>query len=87
MVCKLNKVVYGLEQVPRSSYARLDKYLEIFGFKKCTVDSSLYLRQNHNVLLIIMIFFDDVIYRGNDYVSEVFLDEMNKEFELRIIGE
>lgn len=45
MVCKLKKTLYGLKQVPRAWYARLDIYLLKLGFSKGVADSNLTLRQ------------------------------------------
>jgi hypothetical protein len=42
-VCKLKKVLYGLKQVPRAWYYRLDKYLQDKGFKRGTIDNNLYI--------------------------------------------
>ena len=87
MVCKLKKALYGLKQEPRTWYARLDNYLEKLGFAKCTTYSNLYLKEFENGLLIIVIFVDDIIFRGNDEASDKFAEEMKNEFEMSMIGE
>ena len=38
-------------------------------------------------MLIIVIFVDDIIFRGNDEASDKFVDEMKNEFEMSMIGE
>jgi hypothetical protein len=43
-VCKLKKDLYGLKQVPRAWYYRLDKYLQDKGFKRGTIDNNLYIK-------------------------------------------
>lgn len=62
---RLKKALYGLKQAPRTWYARLEKYLAKLGFAKGTSDSNLYLREIENGLLIIVLFFDDIIFGGN----------------------
>ena len=57
------------------------------GFAKGTIDSNLYLKETENGLLIIVIFFDDIIFRGNDESSNKFAEEMKSEFEMSMIGE
>ena len=63
----------------------------MLGFSKGTVDSSLYLKEIENGLLIIVIFVDDLIFGGNDEASEeesdMFVEEMKNEFEMSMIGD
>ena len=87
MVCRLKKYLYGLKKAPRTWYARLDSYLAKLGFSKGTEDSNLYLKETEDGLLIIVIFVDDIIFRGNDEVSDEFAEEMKNEFEMSMIGE
>ena len=77
MLCKLKKSLYGLKQAPRTQYARLDSYFKKLGFAKGTIDNNLYLKEVENGLLIIVIFFDDIIFGGNDEVTDNFVEEMN----------
>ncbi|CAI7796680.1 unnamed protein product [Closterium sp. NIES-53] len=44
-VCKLNKAIYGLKQVPRCWYARLVEGLEALGFKVSGCDESLFMTE------------------------------------------
>ena len=41
-VCRLKKAFYGLKQVPRAWYARIDGHLMSLGFSKSVVDPNLY---------------------------------------------
>ena len=43
-VCKLKKLLYGLKQVPRAWYSRLDKYLQQIGFRKGSAEINLYIK-------------------------------------------
>lgn len=87
MVCRLKKALYGLKQAPRTWYARLDKYLAKLHFAKGTTDSNLYLKEIEDGLLIIIVFFDDIIFGGNDEASNKFSKYMKNEFEMSMIGE
>ena len=86
MVCSLKKALYGLKKSPRTWYARFDKYLAQLGVIKEIVESNLYLREIQKGLLIIVIFFDEIIF-GGDEASDKYADEMKKEFEMRMISE
>jgi len=76
MVCRLKKVLYGLKQVPRTWYARLDKYLMQLGFSKGTVDNNLYFKINDDQILIVVVFVDDIIFGGNEGMCKKFVEEM-----------
>lgn len=80
-VCKLRKALYGLKQVPRAWYARLEKYLHKKGFKKGSADSNLYMKIEHEHMLIIEVYVNDIIF-GSDYdrMSQQFSKDMQKEF-------
>ena len=66
-VCKLKKALYGLKQVPRAWCDGLDSYLQQQGFKKGYADSNLYVKNEGNNILIIVVYVDDVIF-GSDKV-------------------
>lgn len=61
-VCKLKKTLYGLKQAPRARYSRLDKYLHDKGFKKDIVDSNLYIKSEGDNRLVVLVYFDDIIF-------------------------
>lgn len=87
-VCKLRKALYGLKQAPRAWYARLDKYLQKQGFKKGNDDSNLYIKTEHNNMIIIEVYVDDIIFRSDDdRLSQKISKDMQKEFEMSLLGE
>ena len=86
-IYRLQKALYGLKKAPKTWYARLDKYLAKLGFSKGTIDSNLCLKEIENGLLIIIVSFDDIIFGGNDEARDKFLEDMENEFEMSMIGE
>ena len=72
MLCRLKKALYGLKKAPRTWYVRLDSYLAKLGFAKGMADNNLYLKDIEDGLLIIVIFFDDIIFGGKDEASDKF---------------
>jgi hypothetical protein len=55
-VCKLKKVVYGIEQASRAWYSILDKYLQHAGFKKGSAGNNLYIKVSQDSILLIEVY-------------------------------
>jgi hypothetical protein len=88
LVCKLKKYFYGLKQAPRAWYHRLDTYLKDKGFKRGTIDNNVYIKTEHNDLLIVLVYVDDIILGCNkDSLVQWFASTMDSEFEMSMIGE
>ena len=76
-VCKLKKALYW--QAPRAWYSRLDKYLQQVGFRKETVDRNLYMKVSQDSILLIEVYFDDIILGSDDdRLSQKFAKDMEK---------
>lgn len=87
-VCRLRKELYGLKQAPRAWYSRLDKYLYQQGFKKGYVDSNLYIKIEGNLIIIVVVYVDDIIFaRNKDSLCKEFADQMQSKFEMLMLGE
>jgi hypothetical protein len=78
MVYKLKKTLYGLKQDPRAWYARLDIYLTQQGFNKGSSNSNLYFRIEGKIILIVVVYVDDIIFSGNEGMCKIFAEEMQK---------
>ena len=72
-VCKLIKALYGLKQVPRSWYAKMDKYLWEVGFQQSESDDTLYVCQQGKNMVILVMYVDDLIITRNinDHILQV----------------
>jgi hypothetical protein len=87
-VCKLKKELYGLKQAPRAWYYRLEKFIQDKGFKKGTVDSNLYIKSEGDDLLVFLVYVNDIIFGcTNDPSVQWFVNSMQTEFEMSMIGE
>ena len=51
-VYKLNKALYSLKQAPRAWYERFRKFLIKNGFKRGSVDTTLFLKKENESLLV-----------------------------------
>ncbi|CAI7885636.1 unnamed protein product [Closterium sp. NIES-54] len=60
-VCKLKKAIYGLKQAPRAWYHKLEETLLAGGFKKSGCDHSLFLLQEKEQFLMLVVYVDDIL--------------------------
>ena len=65
-VCKL-KHLYGLKQAPRLQYYRMDKYLQQAWFRKGGADNNLYIKVTQDIILLIEVYVDDIIFGSTDH--------------------
>jgi hypothetical protein len=84
----LNKALYGLKQAPRAWYSRLEKYLQQKGFRKGNVDNNIYIKVDQDIIIIIEVYVDEIIFRSDDdKMSQKFSRDMKNEFEISFLGE
>ena len=87
-VCRLKRDLYGLKQAPRAWYSILDRYLQQQNFKRGSADNNLYIKQDDDNILIIEVYVDDIIFGSDDdSLSQQFAKDMQKEFEMSLLGE
>ncbi|CAI7839404.1 unnamed protein product [Closterium sp. NIES-53] len=60
-VCRLKKAIYGLKQAPRAWYHKLEETLLARGFKKSESDHSLFLLQEKEQVLMLLVYVDDIL--------------------------
>nr|GEU47541.1 hypothetical protein [Tanacetum cinerariifolium] len=61
-IYKLKKAIYGLKQAPRAWYDMLSSFLISHDFSKGLVDLTLFIRREGKKLLLVQIYFDDIIF-------------------------
>ena len=71
-VCRLKKPLYGLKQAPRAWHSKITQYLHQVGFRMSKSDTSLYIRNESDSPIIIILYVDDLVIGGKD------LAEINK---------
>jgi len=54
-LCKLNKSLYGLKQVPRAWFHKFNGFLLSLGFTYSCTDSSIFILHTQNVILILLL--------------------------------
>ncbi|KAJ9556912.1 hypothetical protein OSB04_011526, partial [Centaurea solstitialis] len=87
-VCILDKALYGLKQAPRAWYETLTNHLLSKGFKRGTIDTTLFLKKDGDDLLLVQIYVDDIIFGStNPELCTKFSKIMETEFEMSMMGE
>lgn len=61
-VYKLNKALYGLKQTPCAWYERLPNFLITNGFRRGSVDKTLFINKEKGNVLIAQVYVDDVVF-------------------------
>ncbi|KAK8945191.1 hypothetical protein KSP39_PZI008470 [Platanthera zijinensis] len=86
-VYKLIKALYGLKQAPRAWNSNIDKYLQSINFCKSKTDSSLYLKEERGMRIIVCLYVDDLIYTGNNLnFLKTFKEDMENKYEMTDMG-
>jgi hypothetical protein len=84
----LDKALYGLKQAPRAWYDELSKYLLKSGFKKGSVDSTLFIKHEDGEIVLIQIYVDDIIFGSTSPdLCKFFENIMTKVFNMSMMGE
>nr|GEV79595.1 hypothetical protein [Tanacetum cinerariifolium] len=87
-VYALDKALYGLKQAPRAWYNVLSKFLIDSGFQKCSIDTTLLIKNKGKHIMLIQIYIDDIIFGSmNPKYCMKFSDLMVKHFEMSMMGE
>ncbi|GJS78384.1 putative ribonuclease H-like domain-containing protein [Tanacetum coccineum] len=93
-VYKVVKALYGLHQAPRAWYATLSTFLEQHGYKRGTIDKTLFIRRNKkdimlisNELLMVTLTFFLKVYKSSKqgrhlHISDKYVAEILKKFDL-----
>ncbi|KAJ9557228.1 hypothetical protein OSB04_011842 [Centaurea solstitialis] len=83
----LDKALYGLKQAPRAWYETLTIYLLESGYKKGTVDPTLFLRRSGNHLTVVQIYVDDIIFASTNPESCTEFEQiMKSRFQMSMMG-
>ena len=65
----------------------LGMYLQQQGFKKCMLDSNLYVKNQNDHQIIVVVYVDDIIFGGtNDNLCKEFSLNIQNEFEMSMIS-
>jgi histone deacetylase 1/2 len=87
LVCKLQKALYGLKQAPRAWFDKLSSTLLCFGFHQAKCDTFLFIFNNNNILIYLLIYVDDILITSNSPKAVSYLiSNLNDRFSLKELG-
>ncbi|GJV46809.1 putative ribonuclease H-like domain-containing protein [Tanacetum coccineum] len=61
-VYKVVKALYGLHQAPRALYATLSTFLVKSGYRRGTIDKTLFIKKDKNDIMLVQVYVDDIIF-------------------------
>ena len=65
LVFKLNNSLYGLQQSPRSWYAKTNNFLLSLGFERCKYDPNVYIQNVGDLLWVILLYVYYIFITGS----------------------
>ncbi|GKE83253.1 putative ribonuclease H-like domain-containing protein, partial [Tanacetum coccineum] len=87
-VYKVVKALYGLHQAPRAWYATLSTFLLKNGYRRGTIDKTLFIKKDKNDIMLVQVYVDDIIF-GSTKKSwcDDFEALMKSRFQMSSMGE
>ncbi|GKA35835.1 putative ribonuclease H-like domain-containing protein [Tanacetum coccineum] len=87
-VYKVEKALYGLHQAPRAWYETLSTYLLENGFRRGTIDKTLFIKKDKDDILLVQVYVDDIIFGSTKKsLCTEFEQMMHKRFQMSSIRE
>ncbi|GJZ03502.1 putative ribonuclease H-like domain-containing protein [Tanacetum coccineum] len=87
-VYKVVKALYGLHQAPRAWYATLSTFLLKNGYRRGTIDKTLFIKKDKNDIMLVQVYVDDIIFGST---KRSWCDEfealMKSRFQMSSMGE
>ncbi|GJX88740.1 putative ribonuclease H-like domain-containing protein [Tanacetum coccineum] len=87
-VYKVEKALYGLHQAPRAWYETLSTYLIENGFRRGTIDKTLFIKKDKGDILLVQVYVDDIIFGSTKKsLCDEFEQMMHKKLKMSSMGE
>ncbi|GJW14327.1 putative ribonuclease H-like domain-containing protein, partial [Tanacetum coccineum] len=87
-VYKVVKALYGLHQAPRAWYATLSTFLEQSGYRRGTIDKTLFIKKDRKDIMLVQVYVDDIIFGST---KKSWCDEfealIKNKFQMSSMGE
>jgi hypothetical protein len=87
LVCRLKKVLYGLNKSPRMWYKKIDTYMSGVDFKRGKSDHSVYFKLIGDNLIYFVLYVDDMLLiRNNKEINWDVKTQLSYKFDMKDIG-
>ncbi|GJS22307.1 putative ribonuclease H-like domain-containing protein [Tanacetum coccineum] len=87
-VYKVVKALYGLHQAPRTWYATLSNFLLKSGYRRGTIDKTLFIKKDRNDIMLVQVYVDDIIFSSTKKSwCDKFEALMKSRFQISSIGD
>ncbi|GJU42857.1 putative ribonuclease H-like domain-containing protein [Tanacetum coccineum] len=87
-VYKVVKALYGLHQAPRAWYTTLSTFLLKNGYRRGTIDKTLFIKKDKHDIILVQVYVDDIIFGST---KKSWCDEfealMKSRFQMSSMGE
>ncbi|GKA49079.1 putative ribonuclease H-like domain-containing protein, partial [Tanacetum coccineum] len=87
-VYKVVKALYGLHQAPKAWYATLSTFLLKNGYRRGTIDKTLFIKKDKHDIILVQVYVDDIIFGST---KKSWCDEfealMKSRFQMSSMGE
>ncbi|GKB73209.1 putative ribonuclease H-like domain-containing protein, partial [Tanacetum coccineum] len=86
-VYKVVKALHGLHQAPRAWYETLSSFLLENGFRRGTIDKTLFIKKNKSDIMLVQVYVDDIIFGSTKKsMCTEFEEVMHKRFQMNEDG-
>ncbi|GJR06544.1 ribonuclease H-like domain-containing protein [Tanacetum coccineum] len=87
-VFKVEKALYGLHQATRARYKTLSTYLIENGFRRGTINKTLFINKDKGDILLVQVYVDDIMFGSTKKsLCDEFKGLMHKRFRMSSMGE
>nr|GEY42064.1 putative ribonuclease H-like domain-containing protein [Tanacetum cinerariifolium] len=87
-VYKVVKALYGLHQAPRAWYATLSTFLLKYGYRRGTIDKTLFLKKKNRDIILVQVYVNDLIFGSTTKAwCDKFEALMKGEFQMSVMVE
>nr|GFB93696.1 uncharacterized mitochondrial protein AtMg00810-like [Tanacetum cinerariifolium] len=87
-VYKVVKALYVLHQAPRAWYVTLSTFLLKHGYRRGTIDKTLFLKKNNRDIILVQVYVDDIIFGSTKKAwCDEFKASMKGEFQMSAMSE
>ncbi|GJU38496.1 putative ribonuclease H-like domain-containing protein [Tanacetum coccineum] len=87
-VYKVVKALNGLHQAPRAWYEKLSSFLIENGFRRGTIDNTLFIKRNKKDIMLVQVYVDDIIFGSTKQsMCTEFEECMHNRFQISYMGE